>query len=173
MNRAAFLDRDGVINRKPLEGYVTRWEEMHLLPGVAIAIALLNRVGFRVIVVSNQRSIAKGLITAGALDSMHQRMREELAAHGAMIDGFYYCPHEKQPACGCRKPAAGMLLTAALAHDIDLTASWMIGDSEIDVEAGRNAGCKTARLLRSDEAATLKADVVGSSLLDAVRQLLK
>ena len=89
MNKAAFLDRDGVINRKaPTEDeYITRWEEMHIIPGVAEAIALLNRAGFHVIVVSNQRCVAKGLLTTSELDALHQRMCRELGAGGAMIDG--------------------------------------------------------------------------------------
>jgi D-glycero-D-manno-heptose 1,7-bisphosphate phosphatase len=173
MSRAAFLDRDGVINRKPPEGqYVTHWEGMHFLPDVAGAIALLNRADFRVIVVTNQRCVAKGLVSAAALEAMHQQMSEELAAGGAKIDEIYYCPHEKYPPCFCRKPAPGMLLAAARAHDIDLTASWMIGDSEIDVEAGRNAGCRTALVLTDDETATVSCDVVGSSLLETVGRLL-
>ena len=146
MNKAAFLDRDGVINRKaPTEDeYITRWEEMHIIPGVVEAIALLNRAGFRVIVVSNQRCVAKGLVTTGQLDAMHQQMCRELGAVGAKIDGVYYCPHEEQPPCSCRKPEPGMLFTAADEHEVDLTSSWMIGDSEKDVEAGRSAGCRTA-----------------------------
>jgi D-glycero-D-manno-heptose 1,7-bisphosphate phosphatase len=173
MSRAAFLDRDGVINRKPQAGqYVTHWEEMHFLPDVARAIALLNRADFRVIVVTNQRCVAKGLIPAAALEAMHRRMSEELAASGAKIDEIYYCPHEKHPPCFCRKPAPGMLLAAARAHDIDLTASWMIGDSEIDIEAGRNAGCRTALVLTNDETANLNCDVVASSLLETVDRLL-
>jgi D-glycero-D-manno-heptose 1,7-bisphosphate phosphatase len=173
MNKAAFLDRDGVINRKPLEGaYVTCWEEMHLLPGVAPAIALLNRAGFLVIVVTNQRCVAKGLVTARDLDSMHWRMRDGLAANGALIDDLYYCPHETKPACSCRKPAPGMLLAGARTHQIDLKVSWMIGDSEIDVAAGRNAGCKTARLLRSDETTNGNADVFAPSLIEAIQQIL-
>src|SRR5207302_1816097 len=100
-------------------------------------------------------------------------MREELAANGAKIDEIHYCPHETHPPCSCRKPAPGMLLAAARAHDIDLTASWMIGDSEIDVEAGRNAGCRTALVLTSDETPTLNCDVVGSSLLETVDELLR
>jgi len=169
-----FLDRDGVINRKPPEGqYVTRWEEMHILPGVAEAIGLLNRADFRVIVVSNQRCVAKGLVTARELESMHQRMCEQLAAAGAIIGGVYYCPHEKWPACSCRKPASGMLLDAAREHQLDLAASWMIGDSEIDVEAGRNAGCQTARLLKATETANGKADVVAPSLREAIYQILR
>jgi D-glycero-D-manno-heptose 1,7-bisphosphate phosphatase len=174
MNRAAFLDRDGVINRKARQGeYITQWEEMQILPGVAEAIALLKRSGFRVIVVTNQRCVAKGLITIPQIESLHRRMNEELTLAGAAIDAVYYCPHEKDPVCGCRKPAPGMLLTAAQEHGIDLAASWMIGDSEIDVEAGRNAGCKTARLLGSNEGANGSADVVAPSLLDVVRQMLR
>ena len=174
MKRAVFIDRDGVINRKPAEGqYVTNWDQMHLLPGVAPAIASLNRAGFCVIVVSNQRCVAKGLIVAADLDSIHQRMCDALADAGAKIDGLYYCPHEKRPPCSCRKPAPGMLLHAAREHQIDLTVSWMVGDSAIDVEAGRNAGCKTARLLNSNETAAGSVDVVAQSLLEVVDQILK
>jgi len=173
MHRAAFLDRDGVINRKAPEGqYVTRWEEMHFLPDAAAAIALLNQAGFLVIVVSNQRCIAKGLVTAAHLDSLHRRMCDALAGAGAIIDGVYYCPHDKQPPCDCRKPAPGMLLTAARANQIDLTASWMIGDSEIDVEAGRNAGCKTVLLVSRGGTGWGNADVVATSLLEAVQRIL-
>jgi D-glycero-D-manno-heptose 1,7-bisphosphate phosphatase len=183
LNKAVFLDRDGVINQKPLEGmYVTRWEDFHILPGVVESIALLNRSGFLVIVITNQRCIAKGLMTERELENMHERMTDQLARSGAAVDGVYYCPHEMEPACDCRKPAPGMLLNAARSRDIDLPASWMIGDSAIDVEAGRNAGCKTARLLEINEdrgergrSSTTPdyADVVATSLLDAIRQILR
>jgi D-glycero-D-manno-heptose 1,7-bisphosphate phosphatase len=172
MKRAAFLDRDGVINRKPPEGqYVTRWEEMQILPGVAEAIALLSGAGFCVIVVSNQRCVAKRLLTVLGLDVIHQRLCQKLATAGAEITEVYYCPHEKDPPCTCRKPAPGMILAAARAHEINLTVSWMIGDSDIDVQAGINAGCRTARILRGDQAA-IDADVFAQSLLDAVHQIL-
>jgi len=175
MNKAAFLDRDGVINRKaPTEDeYITRWEEMHIIPGVIEAIVLLNRAGFRVIVVSNQRCVAKGLLTTGELDAMHKRMCRELGAVGAKIDGVYYCPHEEQPPCSCRKPEPGMLLAAAAEHQVDLTSSWMIGDSEKDVAAGRSAGCRTARILRPDVTAYGNADVLAGSLLEVVQQILR
>jgi D-glycero-D-manno-heptose 1,7-bisphosphate phosphatase len=174
MNKAAFLDRDGVINQKAQteDEYVTCWEEMKILPGVAEGICLLNKGGFRVIVVSNQRGVAKGLITAAELDSIHQRMCEELTNAGAIIDGVYYCPHELQPPCACRKPRPGMLLEAARTHAIDLTISWMIGDSDKDVEAGREAGCRTVRLLRSNETWNGTADLVARSLLEATRKIL-
>lgn len=175
MNKAAFLDRDGVINQKaPTEDqYVTRWEEMEILPGVVEAIALLNRANFRVIVVSNQRCVARGLLTASKLDSVHQRMCRELAAMGAKIDGVYYCPHEEQPPCGCRKPEPGMLFAAAGEHQVDLSSSWMIGDSAKDVQAGRSAGCKTVRILRTDINTDGGADVLAASLLEAVHEVLR
>jgi D-glycero-D-manno-heptose 1,7-bisphosphate phosphatase len=174
MSKAVFLDRDGVINRKAPEGdYVIRWEEMTFLPGVVDAISLLNKAGFRVIVVTNQRCVAKGLITAQALESLHQQMCNALARDGARIDAVYYCPHEKDAGCGCRKPAPGMLLKAKADYGIDLSPSWMIGDSELDVEAGMNAGCKTARLWLDDPIRNSRADVVADFLLEATHKILQ
>jgi histidinol-phosphate phosphatase family protein len=173
MKKAAFLDRDGVINRKQPEGkYVTRWEEMQFLPGVPEAISLLTQAGFCVLTVSNQRCVAKGLLTVSELESIHNRMCQELAAAGALITQVYYCPHDEQPPCSCRKPAPGMLLLAAREHGIDLKTSWMIGDSGIDVEAGRTAGCRTVRILKDDEAGEGGADVHARSLIDAVHKVL-
>jgi D-glycero-D-manno-heptose 1,7-bisphosphate phosphatase len=183
LSRAVFLDRDGVINQRPPEGdYITRWEDFHILPGVAEGIALLNHAGFSVIVVTNQRCVAKGQITEADLQKMHERMTDVLARAGAKIDGTFYCPHDIEPPCDCRKPAPGMLLSAARSRGIDLRTSWMIGDSNIDVEAGCNAGCKTARVIAADAAsserariseAAITADIAASSLLDAIRQILK
>jgi histidinol-phosphate phosphatase family protein len=183
VTKGVFLDRDGVINQKPPEGgYVTCWEDFQILPGVIEGIAQLNRAGFRVIVVTNQRCIAKGLMTIVELESMHERMLEFLAQAGATISAIYYCPHEMEPVCRCRKPAPGMLLDAAREHGIELRASWMIGDSESDIEAGKNAGCKTARLCpvkatgretESGPAASVSADIFAPSLLNAVGQILQ
>jgi D-glycero-D-manno-heptose 1,7-bisphosphate phosphatase len=173
MKRAVFLDRDGVINRKLPEGqYVTRWEELEFLPGVPEAIALLTQAGFCVLTVTNQRCVAKGLLTEDDLESIHERMCLKLAAAGAVITEVYYCPHEKQPPCGCRKPATGMLLRAAREHEIDLQMSWMIGDSDIDVAAGRAAGCRTVWVSRGDEIALGGADLFAVSLIDAAHKVL-
>src|ERR1044071_4953443 len=96
MDRAAFLDRDGVIVRKAREGeYVTRWDEVHFLPGVAAAILKLHQAGFKVIVVTNQRCVGKGLISIPQLEALHRRLSHTLAQQGAIIDAIYYCPHEK------------------------------------------------------------------------------
>jgi len=175
MNRAVFLDRDGVINRKPYsdDDYITRWEEMEILPGVTEAITGLNRAGYRVIVVTNQRGIAKGLVTAAELESIHKRMCEQLGRVGARIDAVFCCPHELVPPCSCRKPEPGMLLEAARRFNIDLTASWMIGDSEKDIEAGKRAGCRTVRLIADATSANGTADVVASSLLSAIPAILE
>jgi D-glycero-D-manno-heptose 1,7-bisphosphate phosphatase len=172
--KAAFLDRDGVINRKaPEPGYVTRWEDVHFLPDVAQAISVLKGLGFLVIVVSNQRCVAKGLITETELEALHRKMSAYLEDHGATIDAVYYCPHENHPPCSCRKPQPGMLLEAAREHDIDLSSSWMIGDSERDVEAGKSAGCRTVRLRTAADTAVGDADLMASSLLDATSQIVR
>jgi D-glycero-D-manno-heptose 1,7-bisphosphate phosphatase len=174
MDKAAFLDRDGVINRKAPEGqYVTRWEEVEFLPGVAAAIALLNKAGIHVIVVSNQRCVAKGLVTIGEVEALHRKICRELADQGAVIDAVYFCPHEASPACDCRKPAPGMLLTAAKDHEIDLHSSWMIGDSPADVAAGKGAGCRTVLISRVDNSAAAAPDFVAQSLLDAVQRIIE
>ncbi|HKW34939.1 MAG TPA: HAD family hydrolase [Candidatus Acidoferrum sp.] len=182
MKKAAFLDRDGVINQKAPDGeYVTRWEDFRLLPGAIEGIAQLNRAGFSVIIVTNQRCVARGLLTEEELGALHQRMTDELARGGATIDAVYYCPHELEPPCRCRKPEPGMLLEASQSRNLDLAGSWMIGDSDCDIQAGKNAGCRTARLSdkdflatksKNEGATTVEADVVASSLLEAIPQIL-
>lgn len=139
-----FLDRDGVVNRKLPEGcYVTRWEEFDLLPGVADAIARLNRAGLRVLVVSNQRGASLGLYTPADVEAIHAQLQQELARHGAHIDAFYFCPHDKN-ACDCRKPLPGMFLQAQRDFPaIDAQTSVMIGDSAVDIEFGRRLGMRT------------------------------
>jgi D-glycero-D-manno-heptose 1,7-bisphosphate phosphatase len=182
MKRAVFLDRDGVINQKAPEGlYITRWEDFRILPGVVEFVAQLNRAGLSAIVVTNQRCVAKGLMTIPELEDLHRRMSDSFAKSGATIDAVYYCPHEMQPTCRCRKPAPGMLLDAASEHGIELAESWMIGDSDIDVEAGKNAGCKTILLLEKNELSgerrgrtsdTNAPDIVAHSLPEVIRSIL-
>ncbi|MBS1841111.1 MAG: HAD family hydrolase [Acidobacteria bacterium] len=178
--RAVFLDRDGVINRKAPEGqYITRWEEMELLPGVVHAIQQFGKAGFKIVVVTNQRCVAKGLLTPAELEELHRRLTELLASHGAVIDAIYYCPHEKSDGCSCRKPAPGMLLVAAREHGISLKESWMVGDSPSDLQAGKSAGCKTALVTTHQQSEvgtgisiSSEADLVGESLLEVTQQIL-
>ena len=172
MKRAVFLDRDGVINRGAAEGgYILRWDDFRFLPGVAEAIALLRGAGWKVIVVSNQRCVGKGLLTIAELEAIHRKMNEELAKAGTKLDGIYYCPHEKEPPCDCRKPSPGMFLRAAREHQIELGVSWMVGDSESDVEAGKRAGCRTIRIV-AEAPAYGDGDYFAFDLLEASQRIL-
>jgi histidinol-phosphate phosphatase family protein len=166
MRRVAFLDRDGTLNPRPPEhDYVRRPDEFSWLPGAAEGVARLARAGFALAVVSNQRGIARGLVSAAVLEDIEERIQQELSVHGCRIDAFRYCPHESDAGCACRKPAPGMLLELARELDLDLERSWMIGDSEDDVLAGLAAGCRSARITTSG--AGSRADVVAGSLYEA------
>lgn len=142
--RTVFLDRDGVLNRKMPEGrYVTSWSEFHPLPGVPQAISRLNRAGLRVVVVSNQRGIALGLYTSDDVRKIHSALQSWLQSHGAHIDAFYFCPHDKQQ-CNCRKPLPGLFHQAVAEFpEIATESSVMIGDSLSDIEFGRRLGMTT------------------------------
>jgi len=142
MNKAVFLDRDGVINRKLENDYVKSWDEFQFLPGVIEAIKAINEKGSLVIVVTNQRGIAKGLMTVKDLGEIHQRMLKELKKHGARIDDIFYCPHDISDNCNCRKPKPGMLIQAQRKWDINFAQSYIIGDSNSDIEAGQRVGCR-------------------------------
>jgi len=152
--RAVLIDRDGVINGMhydPEHGLIdspNHPDQFHLLPGVGAAIARLNELGFVTAVVSNQPGLAKGKMTRDVLDRITAKMLAGLRADGARVDGVYYCLHhpdarlpEYRIACECRKPRAGLLLQAAEELDLDLSASYMIGDGITDVQAGLAAGC--------------------------------
>ncbi len=144
---ALFLDRDGVINRRIVDGYVTRWDTFEFLPDIFDVLPLAHAAGMFVVVVTNQRGIARGLMTEEDLLDIHQRMQDELHARtGHRIDAIYWCPHSGEQACRCRKPAPGMLIDAARDHGLALPASWLVGDSESDIEAGIAAGCRTVRV---------------------------
>lgn len=151
--KAVFLDRDGTINK--YVGFLTDIGDFELLDGVSEAIKLLNRQGYLVLVVTNQPVIARGEITVDELNEIHNKMETLLGNDGAYVDDIFYCPHhpakgfkgerlEYKVECTCRKPQPGMLLEAAEKYNIDLGQSWMIGDSQSDIEAGRSAGCKSA-----------------------------
>ena len=157
--KAIFLDRDGTINK--YVGFLRNIDEFELLPGVEEAIKEINESGYLAIVVTNQPVIARGEVTVEELNEIHKKLETELGYKGAYIDGLYYCPHhphkgyegeipELKIDCECRKPKPGMLLKAAKDFNIDLSKSWMIGDGENDVKAGKAAGCKTALIGEGD-----------------------
>jgi len=179
--KTVFLDRDGVINRKPPEGdYVKCWEEFEFLPRAPEALRLLKEAGIRVIIVTNQRGIARGLMTERNLEEIHKRMLAELARFQASVDAIYYCPHE-EGVCDCRKPRVGLFRQAQQDfQDIDFANSAVIGDSLKDMEAGTQLGCLTIFIANGmqekilcDQAIAkgIRIDMVVSSLFEAAKLL--
>lgn len=136
-----FFDRDGIVNESPGAGYVERVEDFKIIPDFVESLRLASARGFKSIVVTNQRCISSGIISEETLEAIHDHLRAELAAQGLSLDGIYHCPHGGDHPD--RKPSPGMLLRAAEEHDLDLSRSWMIGDSVRDVQAGRAVGCTT------------------------------
>jgi histidinol-phosphate phosphatase family protein len=149
MNKVVFFDRDGTIAKDV--PYCSRPEQFELLPGAGKAIRGLNQAGFKVIIITNQSGIARGYFTEETLGKIHEKMRNDLAEYGAFIDAIYYCPHHPDDNCDCRKPKPGLILRAAAEHDIDLSKSFFIGDSDKDIEAGQAAGCRTVLLSGAKE----------------------
>lgn len=150
--KAIFIDRDGTINK--YVGFLRDIKDFELLPGVCEAIKRINELGYLAIVVTNQPVIARGEVTVDELENIHNKMETLLGDEGAYIDAIYYCPHhpdkgfegerpEYKINCECRKPKPGLLIQAAKDYNIDLSSSWMVGDGETDIQAGKAAGCKT------------------------------
>lgn len=143
MSKAIFLDRDGVINKKAKEhDYIKNWDEFTLLADVPAAIRLIKDRGYLVIVISNQRGVARSIMTAGAVNKIHKNLNRLLKQHGAKIDAFYWCGHDYEDRCECRKPSPGLVLQAAQDFDIDIKSSWLVGDSEHDRMCARSVGVR-------------------------------
>ncbi len=159
--RTVILDRDGVLNRKPLRAnYVRGWHEFEWLPGALDALQLLRVAGYRVVVISNQAGIARGAMSEADLATIHRAMIEETGAAGGKIDKIYYCPHDWGAGCECRKPRPGMLFQAQRDLHLDLSRTYFLGDDERDAEAADRAGCLFGKVSEDQ------------SLLDWVRTLV-
>lgn len=178
--KAIFLDRDGTINK--YVGFLKNDKDFELIPGVSSAVKSFNDNGYLVIVITNQPVIARGEVTIEELNNIHNKMETLLGKDGAYVDAIYYCPHhphkgyegeitELKIECECRKPKPGLILKAAKDFNIDIASSWMIGDSENDILAGKNAGCKTA--LISSELKNYGQDKTVKSLNDFINILYK
>ena len=176
---AVFIDRDGTLNEEV--GYLCRPEDVVLIPGAAEGLARLNARGIPVFVVTNQSGIGRGYYDMEAFQAVMDRVAELLKPAGARMDGVYLAPHHRKglgeyahPDHADRKPNPGMLLRAAQEHGLDLARSWMIGDKEIDLGAGRNAGCRVA-LVRTGYGAQVDpalADLVADHLGGVVDRIL-
>ncbi len=141
-----FLDRDGVINRHIIDDYVTDPHECVMLEGAVEAISLLGRAGYRTVVVTNQRGIAIGRMSYEAVNAVHRFIRERVAAAGGSLEEFYICPHDRDAGCECRKPAPGLLDQAHRRESVDWAASFLVGDSDSDIQAGRQRGLTTIKV---------------------------
>ena len=140
---AIFLDRDGVINERIVDGYVTNWQEFRFVDSAVSVLRDLARLRVPTLVISNQSGVGRGLVSRGTLRQITQRFVAALERRGGRIDGVYYCPHRPDEGCPCRKPRPGLLFRAARDWRIDLGASVMIGDTVGDVQAAQAAGCRS------------------------------
>lgn len=166
-----FLDRDGVINRRLPADYVKSWDEFEFLPRAKEALRLLTAARLRLIITTNQRGIARGLMSEHDLRAIHARMLDELAAAGAQIAAVYHCPHDRGE-CACRKPQPGLLLAAKRDFpDVDFARAVMIGDAPSDIEAGKRAGCRTIFVGSSEDDGG--ADLRAATLYEAALLCLR
>lgn len=183
MNRAVFLDRDGVITQDPPH-YAHRIDQLKLIPKSAEAIKLLNEDGFKVVVVSNQSGVARGYYKERDVHIFNGVMKKELEERGAHIDAVYYCPHYPEAnveayrlVCDCRKPEPGMLKRAEKDLNLDLKLSFLVGDKIIDIVAGYRAGCRTILVLtghgndevKKNEKMNIKPNYIAKDLYGATQ----
>ncbi len=143
-----FLDRDGVINRnRPQGDYIKSWEEFEFLPGALDAIARLTQAGFRIVVITNQACIGKGLVSWAKVEEIHARMVQEIARAGGRIEAVLYCPHLADAGCDCRKPAAGLLRRAQEEYGVNLKQAILVGDCVKDVQTATVVGMPSIMVL--------------------------
>ena len=152
MSRAIFLDRDGVIIEN-VDTYVRTWSDVVILPGSLEALARLRDSVYKIIVVTNQSAVGRGIITLAQAVQLNDRLVNVITAAGGRVDDLFICPHAPEEACACRKPKPGLLLQAALKHSLDLKNSILVGDALTDIQAGRNAGVRQNILVRTGRGA--------------------
>lgn len=175
MTKAVFIDKDGtLIIDVP---YNVSPEKIMLYEGVAESLILLKKHGYRLFIVTNQPGIAKHYFDEKALGEAFEAIQVMLEEQGANIDGFYYCPHNDDNTCSCRKPQPGLLLQAAADNNVNLAKSWMIGDILNDVEAGNNAGCKSILIDNGNETEWVMNDMrrpfgVTANISDAAKLII-
>jgi D-glycero-D-manno-heptose 1,7-bisphosphate phosphatase len=179
VNRAVFLDRDGTLNEDP--GYFHEAEKLVVFPEVPRALSLLSESGFLLIVVTNQGAIGQGLYPQEDMERVHQALQNYLFPFRVQINDFFFCPHVAEDECECRKPRPGMLYAAREKYDLDLNASFLIGDKISDLEAGKAGGCTTVLVLtghgqeEQEKMHALKlnvADLVVDDMLQAAQAIL-
>lgn len=176
-NKAIFLDRDGVINKEV--NYLSDPEEFELLEGTVEALKIMKHQGYLLIVITNQSGLARGYFSEETLNDIHTKMKRLLNDGGVELDDIFYCPHHPEftGECSCRKPKPGMLLEAKEKYEIDLSRSYMVGDTLSDIKAGKNAGCKTVFVLtghgseREEKIDTVGPDYIYPNLLEFAKSI--
>ncbi|MEM2661586.1 MAG: HAD family hydrolase [Nitrososphaeria archaeon] len=170
-----FLDRDGVINKKIENGYVTKWEEFEFLPGALNAMNILSSIFGKIIIITNQRGIARGLMREKDLYVIHKNMVNIFQKYSINITKIYYCPHDYKDNCKCRKPQTGMIEQALKDfNDIDLKKSIFVGDSEIDILTAKNAGILSVLVgTNTGKNLNIKPDFYFNNLFDFVLKIKK
>ncbi len=156
-----FLDRDGVINQDS-DAYIKAPSEFEFIPKSPEAIALLTQNNFRVIVITNQSMIGRGLAPKESLEAIFEKMKAGVEAAGGRITDIFYCPHMDEDRCSCRKPKPGLIFQAQKKYRIDLARSFMVGDSAKDILCARNAGCAKAILVKTVNGRAALADLINS-----------
>lgn len=153
MQRAVFLDRDGVLIENRAD-YIREWSHVSLLPLAIDALRGFRREGLKIIVVTNQSAVGRGIMTLETAQEINNRLVRDLGESGGRIDAVYMCPHQPQDACTCRKPLPGLLLQAARELSIDLASSWMVGDAWSDLLAGQAAGLQGTVIVKTGRGAS-------------------
>jgi D-glycero-D-manno-heptose 1,7-bisphosphate phosphatase len=186
MNKAIFLDRDGTIIEE--RGYICDLSESEIFPFTYEAVRLMNKNHFKVIGITNQSSVARGICTMEQVERTHREIIGILEKKGAVIDKFYYCPYHPEGALPefkkvsmLRKPAPGMILQAAKDFNIDLSESYMMGDDLIDIKTGKKAGCRTILVLTGKghmnrqrlQKKNIQPDIISKNILTAIKTIIK
>ncbi|MBD3387539.1 MAG: D-glycero-beta-D-manno-heptose 1,7-bisphosphate 7-phosphatase [Candidatus Altiarchaeales archaeon] len=175
MNRAVFIDRDGVINENR-NGYVNDWTEFNFIEGSVQAFKELAQSDYKVIVVTNQAGVGRGRMKREDVEDIHARMLAEVEAAGGRIDAVYVCMHHPDEGCSCRKPGTGLVEMASETFNLDISRSWFVGDHTKDIKAGRDSGCRTVAVGTgyggSDGSYDVKPDYEVENLLEAVNLIL-
>jgi len=187
MERAVFVDRDGVLSEEV--GYLGDRDRLRLITHSAEAVKLVNQSGLKIIAITNQSGVARGYFSEEMLGHIHRKMEQLLKDQGAFLDGIYYCPHHPEgtveayrTACDCRKPAVGLLTRAAQEHSIDVSSSYLVGDKCTDIECAQRAGARGILVLtgygreelnKIKRASSAQPAYVAADLLDAVQWIIR
>jgi len=177
MKPAVFLDRDGTINHDEKDYSIQRAEDFKFIPGALEALVKLSENDYLVVVLTNQSMVGRGFISSEKLQEIHDKLRVDVEKAGGRIDAVYYCPHHPDDGCGCRKPKAKMFMDAKQELDIDLSKSYMVGDTTGDILAGKNAGVSTilvsTGLAGKDNRYEVEADYKVRDLAEAAELIIK